>query len=62
MDDFEIKDLKSEMLLRLRSLNTFIRDMENFAETNNINIKDEKLYIAVCAQRQMLRDILKLNK
>ena len=54
----EEEDLKKSILLRLKSLNTFIREMENFASLYGINIQDESLYVAACAQRKLLREIL----
>ena len=54
-------DIKRNMLLRLKSLNSFIRELETFAEQHGINIEGEKLYIIACAQRNLLRDILDIN-
>jgi hypothetical protein len=58
MDD---EELKKSILLRLKSLNTFIREMENFANLYGINIQDESLYVAACAQRKLLRELLDLK-
>jgi hypothetical protein len=55
-------ELKKTILLRLKSLNTFIREMENFASLYGINIEGESLYVAACSQRKLLRDLLDLNK
>lgn len=57
----EDEELKKAILLRLKSLNTFIREMENFANSNNMDITNENLYIAACAQRKLLRELLNIQ-
>lgn len=57
----EDEDLKKSILLRLKSLNTFIREMENFANLYGINIEGESLYVAACAQRRLLRELLDIK-
>lgn len=57
----EDSELKSSILLRLKSLNTFIREMENFANTYGIDLQNENMYIAACAQRKLLRELLDLK-
>lgn len=59
--NIEDEDLKRDVLLRLKSLNSFIREMENFANTYSIDIQKESLYIAACAQRKLLRELLDLK-
>lgn len=54
-------ELKKTILLRLKSLNSFIRDMENFSNQYSIEIKAEPLYIAACAQRKLLRELIDLK-
>jgi hypothetical protein len=57
----EDSELKSSILLRLKSLNTFIREMENFANNYGIDLENESMYIAACAQRKLLRELLDLK-
>ena len=57
----EDEELKKSILFRLKSLNTFIREMENFAGLYGINIQEESLYVAACAQRKLLRELLDLK-
>lgn len=59
MDDSSIK---KDALAKLKSLNTFIREMETFASLHGINIEGEKLYLVACAQRNLLRELLNINK
>ena len=54
-------ELKTQMLARLRFLTDFIRDLEDFAKDCDINVKEEKLYIAACAQRKMLRGLIQIK-
>lgn len=55
------EELKKSILLRLKSLNVFIREMENFAASCEIDIQKDNLYIAACAQRKLLRELLDLK-
>lgn len=50
--------IKSEILIRLQSLSDFIRNLEDFAKVNEIEFRDEKIYIAACAQRRALRELI----
>lgn len=54
-------ELKKAILLRLKSLNSFIRDMENFSNQYGVEVKSEPLYIAACAQRKLLRELIDLK-
>jgi hypothetical protein len=58
----EDDDLKKSILLKLKSLNSFIRDMENFSNQYGVEIKTEPLYVAACAQRKLLRELLDLKQ
>ncbi len=58
----EDEDLKKAILLRLKSLNSFIRDMEDFSNQYGIDISGDKLYLAACAQRKLLRELLDIKK
>lgn len=57
----EDEELKKSILLRLKYLNTFIREMEDFSNQHGIDIKAEKLYVAACSQRKILRELLDLK-
>lgn len=52
------EELKKLLLRRIKSLNEFIREMEDFSKTCNIKVDDEKIYIAACAQRKILRELV----
>ena len=58
----EDEELKKSILLRLKSLNSFIRDMEDFSNLYGIDISNDKLYLSACAQRKLLREILDIKK
>lgn len=52
------EELKKLLLRRIKSLNEFIRELEDFSKTCNIKVDDEKIYIAACAQRKILRELV----
>ena len=54
MDD----ESKSKVLNRIIFLTKFARELENFAKNYKIDVKNEKIYIAACAQRQILQDLI----
>lgn len=49
---------KSLIIEKIRTLNDLIRKMEDLSKIYNINIHDEKIYIAASVQRKILRDLL----
>lgn len=52
------EELKKLLLKRIKSLSEFIREMEDFSKSCNIKIEEEKIYIAACAQRKILRELV----
>ena len=52
------EELKKLLLKRIKTLSEFIREMEDFSKSCNINIEEEKIYIAACAQRKILRELI----
>ena len=52
------EELKKLLLKRVKTLNEFIREMEDFGKACNVDVEDEKLYIAACAQRKILRELI----
>lgn len=47
-----------KMLSELKALNEFIRQLEDFANENNVNIETDKIYLVACSQRSLIRKIL----
>jgi hypothetical protein len=49
---------KENILKKISILNKIIREMEDYAKYFSINIQEEKLYVVLCSNRKVLRDLL----
>lgn len=54
----EEEDFKKNILKKIRTLNEFIRQIEDFSKQYDLDIKNEKIYIVACAQRKFFRDLI----
>lgn len=52
------EEFKKTVLKKIRSLNEFIRQLEDFSKQHGLKIEDEKIYIIACAQRKFFRDLI----
>jgi hypothetical protein len=50
--------IRSKLMLEIRSLTQTIREMEDLASKFEIDISSDKLYIAICAYKQALSDLI----
>lgn len=49
---------KKLIIKKFRTLNEFIRGLEDFANANNISIENDKVYLVACGQRDMLKELI----
>ncbi len=54
----EEEDYRRVILKKIKTLNEFIRQMEDFAKNHGIEIKNERIYLIACAQRKLLRELI----
>lgn len=64
MNDESIKNMndesiKSLIISKLLILDKFIRDIEDFADSNYIDLRNNSIYIASISQRTVLRALLR---
>lgn len=52
------EDLEKQVLKKFKALNEFIRELQDFAKKTEIDVENERIYLAACAQRNVLRDLL----
>lgn len=52
---------KKIILQKLRILNEFIRQLEEFSKLSEIDCKEDRIYISALAQRKILREILNMK-
>lgn len=52
--------MSSKLLKELSRLNEFVRSLEDFAAKNDISIRDDRIYVAAKAQRDLLREMVKI--
>lgn len=52
------EESKKAILRKIRSLNEFIRQMEDLAKYHELDLTNERIYLLACAQRKFLRDLL----
>lgn len=51
-------EFKRMVLKKIRTLNEFIRQLEEFGKQYNLKIEEENIYIIACAQRKFFRDLI----
>jgi hypothetical protein len=51
-------EFKKTILRKIRTLNEFIRQIEDFCKAHGLNPEDEKIYSIACAQRKFFRDLI----
>jgi hypothetical protein len=61
MKESDEESLRKKMLLRLKNLNTFIRNIEDYSVQYQLEVSQDKVYIAACSQRSLLRELLDIK-